>query len=81
MNFVPKKTIITVIISILIQISPIITINASTKLTQNETTILLQKLNLPNASTSSINDWFDRVNDQYRLLSQIIAAIAWELRY
>lgn len=80
MNFVLEKTVITTIICIIIQISPIITTNSRTRLTPNETTSLLEKINLVTASTSSINDWFDRLNDQYRLLSQIIAAIAWELR-
>lgn len=82
MDFVLKKGLITVIVSLIIQITPIITINSNTKLTQNETALLLQKCNLPTASSAtSLNDWFDTLNDQYRLLSRIIAAIAWELRY
>lgn len=82
MDFVLKKGLITVIVSLIIQITPIITINSNTKLTQNETASLLQKCNLPTASSAtSLNDWFDTLNDQYRLLSRIIAAIAWELRY
>ncbi|XP_063697981.1 angiotensin-converting enzyme-like [Culicoides brevitarsis] len=67
----------------ILRIFPIICANnatSRTRLTQNETNLLLQKFNLLTFSNNDdIDDWFDRLNEQHRLLSQIIAAIAWEL--
>uniref|UniRef100_A0A336MCD1 Angiotensin-converting enzyme n=1 Tax=Culicoides sonorensis TaxID=179676 RepID=A0A336MCD1_CULSO len=75
MNFT-KKSIITLIITLIAQIIPLITC-AKTILSQNETKSLLEK-RIP-ITADSVNDWFITLNDQYKILSQITATIAWEL--
>uniref|UniRef100_A0A336KF21 Angiotensin-converting enzyme n=1 Tax=Culicoides sonorensis TaxID=179676 RepID=A0A336KF21_CULSO len=75
MNFT-KKSIITLIFTLIAQIIPLITC-AKTVLSQNETKSLLEN-RIP-ITADSVNDWFITLNDQYKILSQITATIAWEL--